>query len=658
MIRKEPKAQETPFNLIVSADKSGARISPAMWGIFFEDINFGADGGLYAELVKNRSFEFPDNMMGWLRILEPGSAGYMYIEKHPMDQVNAHYLRMKVQKISKGFGISNEGFRGMGIRQGVDYRFSLQARQTEGDPITLRVEVVGRDGRKLMEAKITGFGNQWQTHMVMLTASATEPKAKMNLYVEAGNGILDLDMISLFPTDTYKGRENGLRSDLVQLLADLKPGFLRFPGGCIVEGRTLARRYQWKTTVGDPAERKLIVNRWNTEFAHRLTPDYYQSFGLGFYEYFLLAEDIGAEPMPIINCGMACQFNTGELVPMDELGPYIQDALDLCEFANGPVTSTWGKLRAGMGHPEPFNMKYLGVGNEQWGPQYIERYIPFAKALKEKYPEVQLIAATGSDATIFLNGQAEIDYLWEQYRRMDNIDIVDEHFYRNPDWFLQNVDFYDDYDRNGPKIFVGEYGAQSVGVASPDNRNNWHCALYEAAFMTGLERNADLVIMSCYAPLFGHLDAWQWTPDMIWFDNLKSFGSVNYHVQKLFSTNRGDVVLPVQLTGVPNLAVQQPGLCASAVRDDQTKEVIIKVVNTQAEPANVKIQIEGAGGQKATGMAFTISGELTDENSLDNPMKIAPVTSSVDGVGAEFAYTFQPYSLTVLRLGLKEERPQ
>ena len=656
MKRKEPKAQESSVTLVVSADKPGARISPTMWGIFFEDINFGADGGLYAELVKNRSFEFPDNMMGWLRILKPGSAGYMYIEKHPGNPVNAHYLRLKVREIGQGFGISNEGFRGMGIRQGVDYRFSLHARQTEGKPITLRIEVVDANGHKLMEDRITGFGKDWQTHTVMLTASATELKARMNINVEEGNGTLDIDMVSLFPTDTWKNRENGLRADLVQMLADMKPGFLRFPGGCIVEGRTLARRYQWKTTVGDPVERRLIVNRWNTEFAHRLTPDYYQSFGLGFYEFFLLAEDIGAEPMPIVNCGMACQFNTGQFVPMDELGPYVQDMLDLIEFANGPTDSEWGRLRADMGHPEPFNMKMIGVGNEQWGPQYIERYKIFAKAIRDKYPDMQLIVATGSDATIFPNGRAEIDYLWEQYRRMENIDIVDEHFYRNPDWFLQNVGFYDNYDRVGPKIFVGEYGAQSVGVASPDNRNNWHCALYEAAFMTGLERNADIVIMSCYAPLFGHLDAWQWTPDMIWFDNLNAYGSVNYYVQQAFSTNRGDVVLPVRLTGAPAIADQQPGFCASAVRDDQAGEVILKVVNTKAKPDGVTIRIEGANRLKSTGTAITLSGKLADENSLDNPTRIAPVISDVDGVDTEFAYTFRPYSITVLRLGLNEGR--
>ena len=649
------KQANKPVTLTVSADQPAAKIAPTMWGIFFEDINFGGDGGLYGELVKNGSFEFPDNLMGWLRLLQPGSAGYMYIQNYPGNPNNAHYLHMQVKAIGEGYGITNEGYRGIGIREGADYRFSLQARQTEGDPIALRVEIIDAEGKVLMEDKVTDFGKDWQSHSVTLTSNVTEPKAKLNLWIESGNGLLDIDLVSLFPTDTWKGRQPGLRKDLVQYLADMKPGFLRFPGGCIVEGRTLERRYQWKTTIGDPTERKLLVNRWNTEFGHRITQDYYQSFGIGFYEYFLLSEDLGAEPMPIINCGMACQFNTAELVPVDELGPYIQDALDLIEFANGPVDSEWGKVRADMGHPEPFNLKYLGVGNEQWGPQYIERYIPFAKAIKDKYPEIQLIAGTGSDATIFPNGFDEIDYLWKQYRKMDHVDIVDEHFYRVPDWFLENVNFYDNYDPNGPEVFVGEYGAQSVGVASPDNRNNWHCALYEAAFMTGMERNAAVVTMSCYAPMFAHVDAWQWTPDMIWFDNLKAYGTPNYYVQKTFSLNRGDVVLPVSLSDVPMITDKLPGLAVSAVRDDQAGEVIVKIVNAQAQDATVQLDIQGVTRLKPTGSAVTLQGELADENSLDEPEKIAPVSSKVEGVAPQFSYSCSPLSLTVLRLGLDEK---
>ncbi len=635
--------------ITVQTDRPGAAIRPTMWGIFFEDINFGADGGLYAELVKNRSFEFPDNIMGWSRILRDGSEGYIYVETYPERQVNAHFLRMKVDDTGRGFGVANDGFRGMGIREGKDYRFRVRARVSEGGPMALRIELAGRSRRPLAEAKLEGFGSQWQEYTAVLRAGRTEEKARLNLFVE-GSGTLDLDMVSLFPVDTWKGRENGLRADLVQMLAEMKPGFLRFPGGCIVEGRTLDVRYQWKTTIGDPADRKLIVNRWNTEFNHRLTPDYYQSFGLGFYEYFLLSEDLGAEPMPIINCGMACQFNTGELAPMDELGPYVQDALDLIEFANGPADSEWGRKRAEMGHPEPFGLKLLGIGNEQWGPQYIERYKVFVKAIKDQYPEIQLIAATGSDATIFPNGRQEIDYLWSQFRRLD-ADIVDEHFYRRPDWFLDSARLYDDYPRDGSEIFVGEYGAQSIGVASPDNRNNWHCALSEAAFMTGLERNADLVTMSCYAPLFCHVDGWQWRPDLIWFDNLRVFGTPNYYVQKLFSLNRGDRVLPVEVTEPAKASNGEPRFYASSAYDESSNEMVLKVVNATNEAIRATIEAKGIRAVGAQARVTVLAGDsLTDENSFETPEKIAPVESKIPVRSAEFGYHFQPYSLTIIRL--------
>ena len=328
---------------------------------------------------------------------------------------------------------------------------------------------------------------------------------------------------------------------MVQTLADLKPGFLRFPGGCIVEGSELDQRYQWKNTIGPIEDRKLLINRWNYEFLHRPTPDYFQTFGLGFFEFFQLCEDIGAEPLPILNCGMACQFNSGELVPLEQLDPFIQDALDLIEFANGPATSLWGAKRAALGHPQPFNLKMLGVGNEQWGAQYIERYARFAKVLKEKHPEILLVSDAGPSPA-----DDRFNFLWPKLREL-KADIVDEHCYANPIWFLANTHRYDNYDRNGPKVFMGEYAAQSVAMVSPKNRNNLECALAEAAYMTGLERNADVVRMASYAPLFAHVDAWQWTPNLIWCDNLRVYGTPNYYVQQLFSRNRGDVVLPVDL---------------------------------------------------------------------------------------------------------------
>ncbi len=447
-------------------------------------------------------------------------------------------------------------------------------------------------------------------------------------------------MVSLFPQDTWQNRSNGLRPDLVQLLMDLKPKFQRFPGGCIVEGRFLSTRYQWKTTIGDLSARKEIVNRWNTEFEHRLAPDYFQSFGLGFFEYFQLCEDLGAKPLPILNCGMACQFNSGELAPMEQLNQYIQDALDLVEFANGSPDSPWGSKRAAMGHPAPFNLDRIGVGNEQWGPQYMERYGPFAKAMKEKHPEIKLVAAAGP----FPEGK-DFDFAWKQFQSMP-ADFIDEHYYADPSWFPANVHRYDNYDRKGIKVFAGEFAAQSVGIASPKNRNNWDSALSEAAFMTGLERNSDVVAMASYAPLFGHVDGWQWTPNLIWFDNLRSYGTPNYYVQKLFSTQVGTTILPVQIGD------DAKKLFGCATRDDQSGDVILKMVNLQSAAVPVDVSLAGlAAGGALTGQQQVLScDDLKAENSLDQPMKIAPVETEMTGLGAQFTGELAPYSLTVMRI--------
>ena len=624
--------------LTVRADQPGAKISPTMYGIFFEDINFGADGGLYAELVKNRALEFTEALMAWSEVKPAGVAGSLEVLKQdPFNAASPRYVRIKAD--TPGYGMVNEGFAGMGVKKGQEYIFSVYGRDA-GSKVVLRVELISPDGRVLAKTTVRGFGAAWAKKSATLRPSATEAKAQLRVLLDAP-GSVDLDMISLFPDETWKDRSNGLRADLVQWLTDLKPGFLRFPGGCIVEGRYLSTRYQWKNTIGKPEDRKLIINRWNDEFRHRPAPDYFQTFGLGFYGYFLLCEDIGAEPMPILNCGMACQFNSKELAPLDELQPYIQDALDLIEFANGPATSTWGAKRAEMGHPKPFNVKYLGVGNEQWGPQYIERYVPFVKALKNKYPEVQLIGATGSDPQIFPNGPKEVEFLQMKLKKL-KADIIDEHFYRNPDWFLDSAGHYDSYERSGSKVFVGEYAAQSVGVASPNNRNNWKCALAEAAFMTGLERNADLVTMSCYAPLFGHLDRWQWTPDLIWFDNLQSYATPNYYVQQLFSLHRGDVLLPVEVTGQEPPTSKQPGLYVTSSRDEKANEIILKVVNGAPQATTVQVKIEGVRQVRRRGTAIVLAAEkLTDENTLAEPKRIAPVTNRLTGAGASFEHTFR-----------------
>ena len=631
----------------VQADQPGADINPAMWGIFFEDINFGADGGLCAELVKNRSFEFPDPLTGWSRISPSLARGRLSIrDDSPFNAANPHYLRIESEGPAP-FGVANEGFRGMGVRQGEAYNFSARIRRTDGSA-ALRIELYGSDGTLLNSARLQEFSPDWKACNVVLHPKDTDAKARLYVLVD-GKGAFDLDMVSLFPQKTWKDRPGGLRADMVQVLADLKPGFMRFPGGCIVEGTQLSGRYQWKKTLGPVEERPLLINRWNYEFLHRPAPDYFQSFGLGFFEFFQLCEDIGAQPLPIVNCGMACQFNSAELCPMDALNPFIQDALDLVEFANGPITTEWGAKRAALGHPEPFNLKMLGVGNEQWGPQYIERYEKFSQALKQKYPEIKLIGAAGPDP-----GDDRFKFLWSKLRAL-NADIVDEHCYSQPAWFLANTHRYDTYDRNGPKVFMGEYAAQSVATLSTKNRNNLETAIAEAAYLTGLERNADVVRMASYAPLFAHVDAWQWTPDLIWVNNLAVLPTANYYVQQLFSRNRGDKVLPTdikdegsQTSGITGQASQ---LFASATRENASGEVILKVVNAanSAAKAEIKLKTTTAVAGRATIIVLTgASGAAM--NSFDQPRNVAPVESIVQDASNAFRHTFPANSMTVMRL--------
>ena len=663
-------AQSAAANTItVQVNKPGAAVPKNMYGLFFEDINFAADGGLYPELVKNKSFETDDHLVGWRAIR--GAAGletYLVSSDRPISNANNHFLRLSAKTAGPDAGFVNEGFRGMGLKQGAEYTFSVYARKGAGSVsgLTVTLEETRRpgpgpetppSGAALAQAQITGLTSEWKKYSVVLKPSATAGRARLKLTLD-GAGAADIDVVSLFPKDTWMKRENGLRPDLVQLLKDMKPGFLRFPGGCIVEGITLDNRYQWKETIGDVATRKPIINRWNKEFKHRYTPDYYQSFGLGFFEYFQLSEDIGAEPLPILNVGMACQFNSAELAPItssakgpnaagpgDEptLDTFIQDAIDLIEFANGPASSPWGAKRVAMGHPAPFNLKMIGIGNEQWGPQYLERYEPFAKAVKAKYPNMQIVSSAGPAPSGELFDKATLKL------RELKAEFIDEHYYAKPDWFRQNVGRYDNYPRTGPKIFAGEYAAQSVGIASENNKNNWDCAISEAAFMTGLERNADVVAMASYAPMLAHVDAWQWTPNMIWFDNLTAYGTVNYYVQALFAQNKGTTMLPVQLpagakNGTDNLFV-------SAVADDPAGEVVVKLVNYSKSPRPVKVNLAGAKGVGKAGRAFVMaSDDLDTQNSIKEPTKLAPKEEKVTVSGSTVSYTLAPNSFTVLRI--------
>lgn len=593
-------------------------VQPTMYGIFFEDINFAADGGLYPELIKNRSFEFEDPKMAWK---QPKSDRYSLNKKSGFasairrkDTGLGHsYLHVDIND-PKGFELENEGFRGIALEAGKAYRLSAHLSNEQNEIKKVSFSVVNAQGEEVLQGSFNPKG-AWNYYEAIITASKTVDKGKLVVQFD-GKGSIDMDMISLFPTDTWKGRKNGLRKDLVQLLYDMKPGFLRFPGGCIVEGRTLAQRYQWKKTVGPVEDRTTLVNRWNTEFAHKPTPDYFQSFGLGFYEYFQLSEDVGATPLPILSCGMACQFNTAEMVPLDELDPYVQDALDLIEFANGGEHTPWGKLRADMGHPAPFNLKMIGVGNEQWGPEYFERYVVFEKAIKAKYPEIKIISGSGP----FAEGE-QFEYGWSQLMA-SKADLVDEHYYKVPSWFRENAGRYDSYDRKGPKIFAGEYAAQSVATVSPENKNNWECALSEAAFMTGLERNADIVHMTSYAPLMAHEEGWQWTPDLIWFNNLKSYGSANYYIQKMFANHRGDQVIKVSNNG--QAIKGQQDIFASMVEVIDSQLLYLKIANTSKMPKTITLILEG-GKFEGAGSGLIMQSEKLDAlNSFESPMKVSP----------------------------------
>ena len=632
--------------LEIDASNYQAEIAPTMYGIFFEDINFAADGGLYAELVKNRSFEFTLPKMGWL---EPNSNRHSYnsesgismVVQQSLKATNTNFLRVQVTN-AKGYELINEGFRGMGIKKNESYDFSISCANPLG--ITkIIAEIIDEEKKVIGSTSIEPRSGQWTSYETSFKASATVEKAQLRLRFE-GKGSIDIDFVSLFPQDTWKGRKKGLRKDLVRLIDDLNPGFLRFPGGCIVEGRTLERRYQWKKTVGPVADRTSLINRWNTEFNHRLTPDYFQSFGIGFFEYFQLAEDLGAAPLPILGCGMACQFNTGELVPMDELGPYIQDALDLIEFANGSKDTPWGKLRYEMGHPEPFNMKYIGIGNEQWGPEYIKRYKEFDKAIKAQYPEIIVVSGSGP----FPDGDF-FEYGWKELKEL-NAAIVDEHYYRSPVWFRANADRYDSYDRNGPKVFAGEYAAQSVAIASPENENNWDCALSEAAFMTGIERNADLVTMTSYAPLMAHTEGWQWKTDLIWFNNLTSYGTPSYYVQKMYGQNAGTQLLHTVLNG--EKAIGQENLYASAVFDEKTNEIIIKVVNTSTNTNKIKIDLKGRSVEPQIVTETLAYPELDAVNSIAFPSKISTKIAEQPWNTKANRITLAAQSFTVIKFKL------
>ena len=629
--------------LVIQAGKPGAEIQPTMYGLFFEDINYAADGGLYAELVKNRSFEFPQHFMGWKTF------GKVSLKDDGPFERNPHYVRLAYAgHPHKQTGLDNEGFFGIGIKKGAEYRFSVWARVAEGEtPAKPRVELADTksmgEQQAFATADVTVDSREWKKYQVILKPEVTNPKAILRIFL-ASRQTVDLEHISLFPVDTWQGHENGLRKDLAQALADIKPGVFRFPGGCIVEGTDIASRYDWKKSVGMVENRPLNENRWQYTFPHRFFPDYYQSYGLGFYEFFQLSEEIGAEPLPVLSCGLACQFQNPNMdahVPLCDLDSYIQDALDLIEFANGAVDTPWGKVRADMGHPAPFNLKFIGIGNEQWGKEYPEHLEPFVKAIRKKYPDIKIVGSSGPDS----EGE-QFDYLWPEMKRL-KADLVDEHFYRPEAWFLSQGARYDNYDRKGPKVFAGEYACHGKGK----KWNHFHASLLEAAFMTGLERNADVVHMATYAPLFAHVEGWQWRPDMIWFDNLNSVRTVSYYVQQLFATHKGTNVLSLTMNKKPVTGAEgQNGLFASAVCDKNKNEIIVKVANTSDKKQPLSLIFNGLKKKEVLSGARCIklsSADMDKDNTIENPLAIIPQETSLDVDGHTLNVDLEPATFAV-----------
>ncbi len=605
----------------INTKKAGAKVQDTMYGLFFEDINYAADGGLYGELVKNRSFEFPQNFMGWQVF------GNVTLKNDGPFERCPHYVELKAPNHKeRRTGIQNEGYFGIGVVKGEEYRFSVWAKAPKGST-SIRVQLIDQytmgEHQEFVEETLDVTSADWKKYEIVMKAPETQKKANLRIFLKGENPVC-LEHVSLFPVNTFKNRENGLRRDVAQALADVHPGILRFPGGCIVEGTDLETRYQWKNTIGPVENRPLNQNRWEHTFDYRYYPDYYQSYGLGFFEFFQFSEDIGAEPLPVLNVGMACQFQNWDdesaHVAMDQLDPYIQDCLDLIEFANGDVNTTWGKKRAEMGHPEPFNMKYIGVGNEQWDTLYYKRLTPFVKAIRAKYPNIKIVGTSGPDS------EGKMFELGWQDMKKQKADLVDEHFYRPEEWFLNSGLRYESYDRKGPKVFAGEYACHGKGK----KWNHYEASILEAAFMTDMERNADVVYMTAYAPLLAHVDGWQWRPDLVWFDNTEMFKTVSYYVQQMYAQNKGTNVLKMTMNGKPIAGQEgQNGLFASAVVDANSNKVIVKIINTSKTAQNVNVNLVGMKGEKTAKTLTLNHNGMDDENTIENPNKIAPKAGTI-----------------------------
>jgi alpha-L-arabinofuranosidase len=501
--------------IAIQADQPGAQISSNLFGIFFEEINSAGDGGIYAEMVRNRSFEEPGHTNYW-QLIASGATGTMSADSSvPLSASNVFYLKLTQSSGSGTVGIANNGFWGMNFQAGQTYDLNLYARCTNGFTGALTIRLESANGSLIYaQGTVTGLTTGWQHFSLPLVPSGGNANGRLSVVISQA-GTVWLDVVSLFPRQTFHNRTNGLRPDLANVLVGLQPAFMRFPGGSWVNGDSLTNMYNWKRTIGPIGDRWLQHNLWG----------YYVDNGLGYYEYLQMCEDIGAQPLFVINCGMDV-FSAGDSVSLAQMGPYVQDALDAIEYANGPTNSTWGALRAAAGHPAPFNLKHIEIGNENGGSAYNSRYTLFYDAIKSNYPDIHIVADN-----------------WGGLPTSRPVEISDEHYYSDPSFFMANANKYDSYSRTGPKVYVGEYA-----VTTGAGNGNLAAALGEAAFMTGMERNSDIVTMSSYAPLFANLSNKNWNPDLIYFTGSQVYGTPSYYGQQMFAQNRGDVVLPLVIS--------------------------------------------------------------------------------------------------------------
>jgi len=635
--------------IIAQTGKGGKKISPDLFGLFFEDINYSADGGLYAELVQNRSFEYNPterrewNPFSYWEYISPGfSYGRISVETSaPVHPNNPHYIILDVEHVGKeaksteesGVGIKNSGFDGIVVRAGEKYNFSMFAQQLSDGPINLLINFQNTKGEVLASSSISTTSKNWQKYTATLTAAASFDTASLVILVKT-EGKLALDVISLFPEKTFKNRPNGMRADLAQMLADMKPRFIRFPGGCLVHGDGLGNMYRWENTIGPLEQRKEQRNIWG----------YHQTTGLGYYEYFQFCEDIGAKPLPVLPAAVSCQNSGGtwriggtgqRALSMDKMQDYVQEVLDLIEWANGPVTSTWGAKRAAAGHPAPFNLEYVGIGNEdKITPEFEERFKMIYKAVKEKHPEISVIGTAGP----FHSGE-DFDKGWKIANDL-KVPVVDEHYYTDPNWFISNQYRYDKYPRNAGQVYLGEYASWG---------NKLRNAIGEAAYMISLERNGDVVRMASYAPLLAKKGFTQWKIDMIFFDNVTICPTPNYYVQKMFSANQGDFYFDK----VISKDKKDTTLAASCVQDNKTGDVILKMVNFGNTPKPMKINLSGFKNIAPEALQTVISGAGDAENTFENPKKVIPVETSIK-VSKALEYAAPAMSLTIIRIKTKK----